>query len=265
MLLENRNAVFYGGGGVVGGGIARVFARHGARVFLAGRTRESLEKVAQDIVSAGGAAEVDVVDALDEQAVEAHADAVVARGGSFDVCLNSVPRGDVQGVDLLQLSVDDFTRPLWTGPTMTFLTARAAARRMVAQGSGVILGLTSSSPRGGQKLSGGSGPTDAAIDVFMRNLAAEIGSSGVRVLTLCAAAIPETLVPEKLATVNKNIELFGDATALRQMRERLDRMRYLGRSPSIEQLGEVAAYLASDRAGAMTATTVNATGGMFAG
>ena len=62
MLLEDRNAVIYGAGGAIGGGLARTFAREGARVFLAGRTRESLEAVATDIRATGGSAEVAVVD-----------------------------------------------------------------------------------------------------------------------------------------------------------------------------------------------------------
>ena len=61
MLLEDRNAVIYGAGGAIGGGLARTFAREGARVFLAGRTRESLEAVAADIRATGGSAEVIVV------------------------------------------------------------------------------------------------------------------------------------------------------------------------------------------------------------
>jgi len=53
MLLEDKNAVIYGGGGSVGGAMARAFAREGARVFLAGRTLATLEKVAEQIRSAG--------------------------------------------------------------------------------------------------------------------------------------------------------------------------------------------------------------------
>jgi 3-oxoacyl-[acyl-carrier protein] reductase len=48
MLLENKNAVIYGGGGAIGGAVARAFAREGARLFLAGRTLQSLEEVAED-------------------------------------------------------------------------------------------------------------------------------------------------------------------------------------------------------------------------
>jgi 3-oxoacyl-[acyl-carrier protein] reductase len=71
VLLEGKNAAVYGGGGAIGGAVARAFAREGARVFLAGRTRASLEEVAAAIRDAGGAAETAVVDALDGAAVDA--------------------------------------------------------------------------------------------------------------------------------------------------------------------------------------------------
>jgi 3-oxoacyl-[acyl-carrier protein] reductase len=70
VLLEDKNAVVYGGGGSIGDAVAREFAKEGANVFLAGRTLESLEAVAKDIKSVGGSAEMTELDALDEQAVE---------------------------------------------------------------------------------------------------------------------------------------------------------------------------------------------------
>src|SRR4051794_38840083 len=78
MLLQDKVAVVYGGGGAIGGSVARAFAREGAKVYLAGRTRQKLERVAEDIRSGGGLVHVGVVDALDEAAVRAHVDAVVA-------------------------------------------------------------------------------------------------------------------------------------------------------------------------------------------
>jgi NAD(P)-dependent dehydrogenase (short-subunit alcohol dehydrogenase family) len=66
VLLENKNAIIYGGVGSIGGATARAFGREGATVHLAGRTQESLDKVAAASRSAGGAAEVAAVDALDE-------------------------------------------------------------------------------------------------------------------------------------------------------------------------------------------------------
>jgi NADP-dependent 3-hydroxy acid dehydrogenase YdfG len=60
MLLENKVAVIYGAGGPIGGAVARAFAREGARVFLAGRTRAKLDPVAGEIRSKGGAADTAV-------------------------------------------------------------------------------------------------------------------------------------------------------------------------------------------------------------
>src|SRR5690349_14936440 len=106
-LLEHKNAIIYGAGGGIGGSVARTFAREGARVFLAGRTREHLEMVAKEIAAAGGAADVAVLDALDEQAVEEHAGRVAAEAGSVDVSFNLITRGDVQGIPLVTMTKDD--------------------------------------------------------------------------------------------------------------------------------------------------------------
>ena len=83
MLLEHKSAVIYGGGGSIGGAVARAFAAEGARVFLAGRTLEPLEAVAEEIRGAGGAVETAQVDALDESAVKGHANAVAAEAGTL--------------------------------------------------------------------------------------------------------------------------------------------------------------------------------------
>lgn len=92
-LLKGKNAIIYGGGGGIGGGVARAFAREGAGVFLAGRTRKTLEAVAEDIRSAGGSAEVTEVDALDEAAVDQHVRDVVGQAGHIDVSFNLIMRG----------------------------------------------------------------------------------------------------------------------------------------------------------------------------
>src|SRR5215208_146028 len=104
MLLENKNAVIYGAGGVIGGAVARKFAHEGARVFLAGRTREKLDAVAEGIEAAGGSAEVAVLDALDEGAVDEHADAVVSQAGSIDVSFNLTTHPSVHGTPLAEMA-----------------------------------------------------------------------------------------------------------------------------------------------------------------
>src|SRR5215212_8784864 len=139
VLLENKNAVIYGGGGSVGGAVARTFAREGARVFLAGRTPTTLDKVAEEIRSAGGVAETAQVDALDEQAVDIPVDGVAEKAGGINISFNLISYEDVQGTPLAEMPLEDFEWPVMTAVRTQFLTSRAAARHMIRQGSGVIL------------------------------------------------------------------------------------------------------------------------------
>jgi NADP-dependent 3-hydroxy acid dehydrogenase YdfG len=116
-LLEKKNAIIYGAGGGIGGGVARTFAREGARVFLVGRTKQPLEAVAAEIKAEGGAADVAVIDALDEQAVEEHVRAVVSKAGSVDVSFNLITRGDVQQIPLVDMTTADLMRAVTNGLT----------------------------------------------------------------------------------------------------------------------------------------------------
>jgi NAD(P)-dependent dehydrogenase (short-subunit alcohol dehydrogenase family) len=256
-LLEGKSAIIYGGGGGIGGGVARTFAREGARVFLVGRTREKLDAVAQDITSAGGLAEVAVVDALDEQAVDEHVRTVASEDGSVDVSFNLISRGDVQGTPLVDMTTDDLLRAVVTGLQSTFITARAAARRMIAQGSGVILHLNSASGAGAMPGMGSTGPADAATEAFMRYLAAEVGPHGVRVCGIWTAGVAETLSKEKLTGVGG-----PNAPDPQTAEEMIAGMAALRRAPRLADVAEVAAFLASDRAAGMTGAMANVTCGL---
>jgi len=146
-VLEGKNAVIYGGGGAVGAAVARTFAAEGAKVFLAGRTLAALEAVAEGIAAEGGAVVTAEVDALDEAAVDRHADAVAEAAGSIDISFNAIGHGDVHGAPLLDMAFDDFVRPVANSMRAQFLTTRAAARHMVRRGSGVIMSITATRAR----------------------------------------------------------------------------------------------------------------------
>jgi 3-oxoacyl-[acyl-carrier protein] reductase len=133
VLLQNKTAVIYGGGGAIGGSVARTFAREGAKVFLAGRTRAKLERVAREITAAGGSAEIAELDALDEAAVDRHADSVAAEAGRIDVALNAVGIVHVQGTPFAELSFEDYAHPITAYTRTHFLTAKSVARHMVKQ------------------------------------------------------------------------------------------------------------------------------------
>src|SRR6476661_1741071 len=203
MLLENKVAAVYGAGGSIGGAVARAFAREGAKVFLAGRTYSSLDKVADEIRSEGGTAEVAVVDALDEQAVEKYVAETVKKAGCLDISFNLISVGDVQK-PLLELSVKDFMQPIMNEMRTQFLTTQAAARYMVRRGSGVILYFGG----GGPQTQSGLGGFKIALDAkegLRRQWAMELGQYGIRVLTLKTGGIPESIpeyAPERDEIIN---------------------------------------------------------------
>jgi NAD(P)-dependent dehydrogenase (short-subunit alcohol dehydrogenase family) len=255
-LLTGKTAIIYGGGGGIGGGVARTFAREGARVFIAGRTQATLEAVAKDIKTAGGLAEVAIVDALDKKAVDEHVKEVVAKAGRVDVSFNLITRGDAQGTPLVEMTTDDLLRGVVNGLRSNFITARAAARRMIEQRSGVILHLNSASGAGAQPGMGSTGPADAATETFMRYLAAEVGPHGVRVCGIWTAGVAETLTREKMAAVNANVP---DVERVKQM---LAGMTALRRNVTLADVAEVATFLASDRAAGMTGAMANVTSGL---
>ena len=256
-LLEGKAAIIYGGAGGIGGGVARAFAREGARVFLVGRTRQTLDALAQDITSAGGSAGVAVLDALDERAVDEHVRAVASEAGSVDVSFNLITRGDVQGTPLVDMTTDDLLRAVVTGLQSNFITARAAARRMIEQRSGVILHLNSASGAGALAGMGSTGPADAATEAFMRYLAAEVGPHGVRVCGIWTAGVVETLSKEKLVAVGGE-----NVPEPQTVGEMIAGMAALRRAPRLADVAEVAAFLASDRAAGMTGTMANVTSGL---
>jgi NAD(P)-dependent dehydrogenase (short-subunit alcohol dehydrogenase family) len=261
LLLHNKSTIIYGAGGAIGSGVALEFARQGARLFLAGRTPEPLERVADQAAALGARAEIAVLDALDEEAIERHADGVLAAAGAIDVSVNVISRGDVQGTPLVEMSAEDLLAPVITGLRTNFLTARAAARRMARQGSGVILTVTSGSSRGAQPLMGGTGPADAAVESMLRYLAAEAGPQGVRVLGLWTAGVPETFdLPHDTNPTRRATGLDGE-----QIEAIIGPRTMLRRAPRLAQVAQSIAFLASDRAAGITATTLNVTCGLVPG
>jgi 3-oxoacyl-[acyl-carrier protein] reductase len=246
MLLESRNAVIYGGGGSIGGAVARAFAREGARVFLAGRTPETVEAVAEEIRAAGGTADAAQIDALDERAVDEHADAVAAQAGGIDISFNLIAHPYTHGVPIAEMAVDDYLAPVQTAVRTTFLTARAAARHMIPRRSGVILAFGGPGDRSGPTRDYNLGGTQVAFDAIesmRRQLAVELGLHGVRVVTLASGGVPETL-PEGFDGRDEIVGMIEGQTLL-------------GRAATLEDVGNAAAFAASDWARSLTAAIVN--------
>ncbi len=159
------------------------FAGEGARVFVAGRTRDKLERVVRDIVAAGGVAEAAVLDALDESAVERHAAEVAEKAGGIDVELNAVGLPHVQGTPFVELSLADFLQPITENSRTNFITAKAVSRHMLKRKKGVILTLC---PPGGRLVGEGTSVTARVALPSRLSRACSLTSSG-RAEFVCSA------------------------------------------------------------------------------
>jgi 3-oxoacyl-[acyl-carrier protein] reductase len=241
VLLENKNAVVYGAGGSMGGAAARALASEGARVFLVGRTLAKLQAVAADIRGAGRAADVAQVDVHDREAVEEHADSVISVAGTLDISLNAVGMDAVQNQPTIDMSLDDFMTPIVESARSHFNTCTAAARRMAAQGSGVIVTLSATSAREWRHEMGGFNVACAGIEAFSRSLAHQVGPSGVRVICIRPNFTPETSPGE--VPVGSLEPLIQDTA--------------IGRLPLLAEVSRTVVFAASDHAGAMTGAVLN--------
>jgi NAD(P)-dependent dehydrogenase (short-subunit alcohol dehydrogenase family) len=259
MMLENKTALVYGGGGAVGGAVAHAFADAGARIYLAGRSRARLEKVAGDIGDAAGVAEVD---ALDERAVIEHADAVAADAGGIDIALNAVSFPFVHDTPFAELAVEEVMRPIETFLRSNLITSKAVARHMTARRSGTILLLSAAASRLAPPGALGYGTACAAIETLTQRMAAELGPSGVRVLCL-----RPHVIADGPANGSSTRELFGRRAAAagvsveRWVARCQEDVTLLGRLPRLAQVADAAVFLASDRAAAITGAVVDLTCG----
>lgn len=240
-MLQSKIAVVYGAGGAIGGAVARAFAREGARVHLAGRTLKTLDEVARDIRAAGGAAETAVVDALDEAEVDAFADDVAERSGGIDISMNVIGVQDVQK-PLTEITAAEFLRPIEIATRTQFLTTRAAVRHMIPRRSGVILLFGGGGPQTVPGIGGFKVALDA-MESMRRQWACEAGPYGVRVVTLVTGGVPASM------------------TADEPLRERIAasiaESSLLRHGATLEDVGGVAAFAASDLARTMTSATLN--------
>jgi len=261
MLLDGKVAVIYGAAGGIGSAVARAFGGAGASVVLAGRTKEPLTKLAEELHATGGKAEAAQLDALDSAAVTRHLDDVVARHGRLDVSFNLVGIPHRHGRRLDEMTLSEFADPIRQYAVTHFLTATAAARHMTKQGSGVILMLTTQPARLAVPHSGPFGAALAMMEAFARNLAAEVGPNGVRVICILSTGSPD--VPDVRDAMRRHAEAEGKT--LEALEAEYAQQAILKRMTMTRDVADVATFLGSDRARTITATAINASCGLIPG
>ena len=240
MLLQDKTAIVYGAAGLVGAAVAGAFAREGARVVLAGRTQQTLAKVADQIRDAGGAAQTAVVDVTDTAAMRAHAAEVAAVSGGIDIAFNATSNDDLQGIPLLDMDLTDFARPVSKAIAAHFTIATVTAPHMLGRGGAI---LVMGGGREAIPLLGGSHVAWSALAGLCRQLAAELGPHGIRIAWLLSPGSPDPR-----AVTPGDGDPLADGTLI-------------GRRPSYQEVADAAVFAASGWAATMTAAEINLTGG----
>jgi 3-oxoacyl-[acyl-carrier protein] reductase len=254
MELGGKTVLVFGAGGQIGGRVAQVFAREGAAVHLSGRHIGSVEPVASAIRAAGGKAHAAEVDATDDDAVSRYVDGVAAATGRIDVVFNAMGEsGEVVVEPSTAVSKSRFMTYLEHMVPSQFLTARAAARHMLEQRSGVVVMLGATPALGVAPFMAGASAAHAAIEGLTRCLATEWSPMGVRVVCFRSAGMADSRrIQGVLAAMAKIV-----GAPPEQFMQAAHEKPLLKRMSTVAEAAEMIAFLASDRASTLTGAIVN--------
>jgi 3-oxoacyl-[acyl-carrier protein] reductase len=256
MTLAGKTALIFCATGAIAGGVANVMAAQGAQVFVSGKRRDALQTLKQEIEAAGGSAQADIVDALDDKAVQAYVASIAKKAGTIDIVFNGMG-GRPQELGYPQLAttqpVDDFMLPMKRILLSQFITSRAAAKHMVEQKSGSIVTLSATLSGGAFAYMAGISAACGAIEAMTRSMAGEFGPSGVRVNCVRGSAMPET----------RTIQETGAGQAKLRGSPPQFPLPPLGRPITVTETANAAAFLASEAASGMTGQVVTVCAGQF--
>ena len=244
--LKDKTAVVFAASGEIAGAVARSFARHGAKVYVTARNLSAVKALAEEIKAAGGHAEAAKVDALNETEIDQFLQKVVAENGKLDAVFNGI------GISYSEMggrpattaaTFEQFLAPLQKICGSQFLTSRTAAKYMIQTASeGTILLLTAGLSRSKIPNLAGITAACAAVEGLTRVMAAEFGKEGIKVICICSGAIFETT----------RISGWIDASA-KQLGVPAEELMVpykifdiLQTTPTLKQVGETAAFLASE-------------------
>lgn len=244
--LKDKIAVVFAASGEIAGAVARSFARHGAKVYVTARNLEAVKTLAEEIRASGGAAEAAKVDALKETEIDAFLKEVTASNGRLDVVFNgiAVEYSEMGGrPPALTATFDQFMAPMQKIVGSQFLTSRVAAKYMIATHSeGTILLLTAAASRSKIPNLSAFSAACAAVEAITRVMAAEWGNEGIKVTCLCSGALMET--KRISGWISKAAKEYGIPEE--QIIAQYKAFDILKTGPTLKQVGDTAAFLASE-------------------
>lgn len=259
--LEGEVVIVTGGASGIGKHVAEALRKVGARVVVADMNVETGKEL-------DGAYCVKC-NVTDPASVQAMVEAVVAKYGKIDALVNNaginLPRllVDVVG-ERPEYELDDaaFSKMFAVNVKGVFLCAQACAKQMVKQKKGVIVNMSSESGKEGSQGQSAYSATKGAVDSFTRSWAKELGKYNIRVLA-CAPGIMEAT---GLRTPAYNEALaYTRGCRPEDLSTDYSKVIPMGRDGKLDEVGDLVAYLVSDRASYIAGTTINISGGKSRG
>ncbi|MHA3976705.1 SDR family NAD(P)-dependent oxidoreductase [Halovulum sp. GXIMD14794] len=245
-MLDGKTAIISGASRGIGRATALRLARAGASLILHGTNRALLEDLAEEARAIGSAAEVVTGDVADADTASRAAEAAMERYGRIDILVNNA--GINTRSTTLDMPIDEWHRVLDVNLTGTLHFCRAALAPMIAQGSGAIVNVSSSTAKTPHRNAAPAyGASKAAVNYLTMHLAQEMALHGIRVNAVCPGPIETDMTAQ------------WDEGYRRKVLERVP-LRRLG---TPEQIAETILFLASDGSGFITGETVNANGGTY--
>jgi NAD(P)-dependent dehydrogenase (short-subunit alcohol dehydrogenase family) len=253
MKLEGKVAIITGGSKGIGLGCCRVFVRHGCAVVLAARGETEGRRIEQELQATGGRALFVPCDVTREADLARLVEITMDRFGRLDCLVNNAGwHPPAMGIE--QTSVTDFEHLLRLNLTSVFMASRLAIPHL-RQSRGSIINMSSEVALIGQAQAPAYVTTKAGQLGLTRALALDLASDGVRVNAVCPAGVMTPLMQEWADTQ------YDPGAAL----EMVDSWHPLGRMATIEEIGEVCAFLASSEAAFVTGQTICPDGGAMLG
>ncbi|MCP4617685.1 MAG: glucose 1-dehydrogenase [Bradyrhizobium sp.] len=251
--LSGKVAIVTGGSKGIGFGCAKVFAQHGAKVAIASRGQEAGEKAQGELADAGHEALFVQCDVTSEADMRALVDTAVDKFGRLDCIVNNAGwHPPTESID--DVSVADFEELLRLNLTSTFMGCKFAAPHL-RKTKGSIINMSSEVGMIGQAAAPRYVSTKAGQLGLTKALALDLAPDGVRVNAVCPAGVMTPLMRDWANTQ------YDPAAAL----EMVDSWHPIGRMATIEEMGEVCAFLASDEASFMTGQVICPDGGATLG
>ncbi len=249
-LLQDRVAVVAGGGGEIGGAIARRFAAEGAAIVVADIRGDSAERIARDITGAGGRAvaiKADVASADDarrsvQRAIETFAKLTTL----VNVAAAVTPDGTVES-----LTLEQWNQALAVNLTSAFLTCKYAVPKMREAGGGTIVNIASQLGQIGVARRAPYSTSKAALIQFTQCLAVDHAKDGIRANSLSPGGVD----------TERTVRRWGSREAANQARGPL---HLLGRTGRVEEIAAGALFLASEESSFMTGADLLLDGGYLA-